>query len=294
MMRGVIGVTMLALAWAGLAAEGVNLPAAVRIPAGVNAGKDPDFGDYSLTAEEPFHMDATEVTWSLWREVRDWAVTNGYNDLTGVGAGKADDHPVQGVNWFDSVKWCNARSEKEGLGPCYLVGGVVCRQSGGAPDCSFSASGYRLPTHIEWEYAARGGQVGKRYPWGDTISQKQANYFSHAGDTNDVSATRGHHADYAKAAMPYTSPVASFEPNGFGLYDMAGNVWEWCADWFDPTWYQRSPDTDPRGPATGRARVMRGGSYLCHESYCRRYRVDARSGNSPDSSAGNIGFRIVV
>ena len=98
MMRGVMCVTIAALAWAGWAAEGAGRPAAVRIPAGTNEGKDPDFGDYALTVEEPFHMDATEVTWAHWREVRDWAVTNGYDDLAGVGAGKADDHPVQGVN----------------------------------------------------------------------------------------------------------------------------------------------------------------------------------------------------
>lgn len=273
MMRGVMCVMMLALAWNGLAAGSVERPVSVRIPAGVNTGKDPDFGDYSLTVEEPFHMDATEVTWALWRDVRDWAVTNGYEDLAGVGSGKADDHPVQGVNWVDSVKWCNARSEKEGLGPCYHVGGVVCRRSGGAPDCSVSASGYRLPTHVEWEYAARGGLTGKRYPWGDTISQKQANYYSHAGDTNDMSATRGHHPEYAKTTMPYTSPVATFEPNGFGLYDVAGNVWEWC-------WAPK-----------GASRTFRGGSWDADGGGVRCGYRSENSGNGEKSVFG--GFRCV-
>ena len=91
-----------------------------------------------------------------------------------------------------------------------------------------------------------------------------------------------------------TCPVGSFAPNDFGLFQMTGNVWEWCADWFAPNYYQNSPHVAPSGPAQGEARVMRGGSYLCHESYCWRYRVDARSSNTADSSAGNVGFRVAA
>lgn len=200
----------------------------VRISAGVNTGTDPDYGTYTLTVTDPFHMDKSEVTWRLWREVRDWAVTNGYEDLAGAGAGKADDHPVQRVSWYECVKWCNARSEKEGLAPCYTVGGAVCRAGGGSPDCSFASSGYRLPTSTEWEFAARGGLSGQRFPWGDAITHAQANYYSREGDANDTSPTRGYHPEYCREAMPYTSPAGAFEANGYGLYDMAGNVWEWC------------------------------------------------------------------
>ena len=91
-----------------------------------------------------------------------------------------------------------------------------------------------------------------------------------------------------------TCPVASYPANGFGLREVTGNVWEWCHDWFAPGFYARSPRRDPAGPPGGQARVMRGGSYLCHDSYCWRYRVDARSANTPDSTAGNIGFRVAA
>lgn len=166
------------------------------------------------------------------------------------------DHPVVHVSWLDAVAYCRW-------------------------------SGTRLPTEAEWEHAARGGLVGAAFPWGDQLEP---------GGVHRMNVWQGRFPHENTAADGYvgTAPVDAYEPNGYGLWNMCGNVWEWCADWFDPTYYERSPVEAPTGPATGTARVMRGGSYLCHDSYCRRYRVDARSSNGPDSSTGNLGFRVAA
>ncbi|QDP39183.1 formylglycine-generating enzyme family protein [Radiobacillus deserti] len=165
------------------------------------------------------------------------------------------DHPVIQVSWNDAVAFCKWASK-------------------------------RLPTEAEWEYAARGGLEQKLFPWGDELTPNGEHYCNiWQGEFPNLNTEEDGYLG--------TAPAKSFPENGYGLFNVAGNVWEWCSDWFT-----RTPDTsqhvNPTGPDTGQSKVMRGGSYLCHRSYCNRYRVAARSSNTIDSATGNLGFRCVV
>jgi formylglycine-generating enzyme required for sulfatase activity len=168
---------------------------------------------------------------------------------------KRMDHPVVHVSWNDAMAYCQW-------------------------------SGKRLPTEAVWEYAARGGLVQKKFPWGDELTP---------GGAHRCNIWQGHFPDYNSLEDGYlgTAPAKSFKPNDFGLYNMSGNVWEWCNDWFSPDFHQRDTRINPQGPSEGNAKVIRGGSFLCHHSYCNRYRVAARTSNTPDSSSSNTGFRCV-
>lgn len=187
-----------------------------------------------------------------WREVEgaDWAHPEGPESSW---EGRPD-HPVVHVSWHDALAFC-------------------------------AWSGTRLPTEAEWEYAARGGLAGCRFPWGEDLEpsgEHRMNVFQGSFPFENTSAD-----GYAG-----TAPVTAFAPNGYGLRNVTGNVWEWTADRFDRNYYADSPRADPRAEGDEGPVVMRGGSYLCHASYCNRYRVDARSSTAPDGSTGNLGFRV--
>jgi formylglycine-generating enzyme required for sulfatase activity len=286
-------------------ALGTNSPAPdgmALIPAGsftMGNCMDPSEGDSSelplhTVSVSAFYMDQYLVTKSLWDTVYQWAIAHGYSFDHG-GSGTASTHPVQDIDWYDSVKWCNARSEKEGKVPAYYTdAGLSVRYRTGHVEPYVNwGSGYRLPTEAEWEKAARGGASGQRFPWGNTISWSQANYYSWGlGNPHypyDVNPTSGYNPAWTSGGPPYTTPVGTFAANGYGLYDMAGNVYQYCWDWGG--WYSSGSQTDPRGPATGSSRGARGGSWVNYANGCR---AACRYGEGSTFSVGYIGFRTAL
>lgn len=275
------------------------IPGFVQIPDGAftmghDTGNPYDEAAPVTASLSAFLIGTHEVTLAEWDAVRTVALGSGY-DLP-AGSGKSADHPVHGVSWHDIVKWCNARSQRDGLTPCYRVGGAIY-QAGDADEitCDWNADGYRLPTESEWEKAARGGVEGADYPWGGaTISHAQANYYAYGSDYGSQSGDAEYHPDYNDGIFPYTSPVGSFPANGYGLFDMAGNVYERCWDFYADGYYV-DPAFNPHGPdhgddEYGGDRIIRGGSW---NGDARGANVWARASSSVDAANPHTGFRLV-
>ena len=229
----------------------------VRVPAGFfemgshpgEHGRSPDERNHPVTLTRPFDLGRTPVTQAAY------VVVTGVRPSLYAG----EHRPVDQVSWFDAVAFCNSLSVREGLTPAYRVEGRGVTWDRDAP-------GFRLPTEAEWEYAARAGGRG---PFAGDLSLDQVGWWRRDGNAG-------------------TSEVARLRPNAWGLYDMTGNVWEWCWDVFAP--FPDGPATDPAGPPSGTFRLNRGGSW--GETEPRLLRVAARDGNGPDAKQSNLGFRI--
>lgn len=249
---------------------------------------------------KPFFLDICAVTntqFSAFVEARNYvteAEKFGWSYVFHKEVSAENRHKVQGVaggtEWWLGVEGANwKRPEGEGSNIRKRMEHPVVHVSWHDALAFSMWAGKRLPTEAEWEYAARGGLEQKLYPWGDELTPKD----KRNRPTHFCNIWQGKFPDFNSAADGFsgTAPAKSFAPNGFGLYQMSGNVWEWCSDWFSPDFHATGPRENPSGPPTGQNKIIKGGSYLCHVSYCNRYRVAARTANTPDSASTHCGFR---
>jgi formylglycine-generating enzyme required for sulfatase activity len=231
---------------------------------------------------DAFYMDKYEVTQGFYQRMmgenpnatRRKSKREESRTLDSVSIG--DTFPVTRVTWYDAVRFCNARSLQEGLKPCYDEKTWVC---------DFSQNGYRLPTDAEWEYACRAGAT-TRYYYGDdaSILGDYANYWPDAEACHEAMADTG----VWNKPFPKLIPVGQKKPNNWVLYDMLGNVKEWCNDWYSRDYYQKSSTQNPRGPVLGKSKVSRGGCYRDQDVVCA-----FRSGGDPNNAYATRGFRCV-
>jgi formylglycine-generating enzyme required for sulfatase activity len=236
-----------------------NVGKLVPIPAGTFTMGQSDIAiatPHSVTLSA-FYMSEYELTQAQYKAVMDGANPSHF---------KEDNLPVETVTWYDAIEFCNMLSEAESLTPAYHIGGNTNPDTWtSAVKCNWSANGYRLPTEAEWEYACRAG-TPTAYSTGNTITTSQANFNSST-----------------------TTVVGTYPANAYGLYDMPGNVWEWCWDWYDN--YESGAQTDPTGASSGAGRVIRGGSWFFNS--VEGLRSAARSYYNPSSGSDYIGFRLV-
>jgi formylglycine-generating enzyme required for sulfatase activity len=241
---------------AELVSNGVLVPPNMVL---VNGGTLPQGSELAGQQVETFQIGKYEVTWDEWQTVRDWAVKNGYGDLAGVGSGAGDNHPVESVSWYDVVKWCNAKSEKEGLTPVYQANGATFKSGQIEPTINSAANGYRLPTDAEWEWAARGGVLSQGYTY---------------SGSNDVDAV----AWYIYNSGSTTHEIGTKASNELGIFDMSGNVWELVFDAYD-----------------GSLRRLRGTGFGNHEDSATVANRDGRVNSDYryyEGGRNGVGFRL--
>jgi uncharacterized repeat protein (TIGR02543 family) len=284
------------------AIEGFSLIPAGAFTMGNSVAEDTDITDAPTrtVALDAYYIGKYEVTKAEWDEVRTWAVSNGYTDLATGGANNSlygedsTNFPIRDVSWYDVVKWCNARSEKEGVTPIYYTDTTqtTIYKTGNIDitnaQVKWGANGYRLPTEAEWEKAARGGLNAKRFPLGDIISFEVSNYLSLGGLNYDAAFMSGYRPPSQDVGWPYIWRVGSFGANSFGLHEMAGNLSEWCWDWYGV--YVLGSQADPYGATYGTSRILRGGSWDADARYCR---VANRNSDAPSNSSFSTGFRVI-
>ena len=252
----------------------------ILVPSGnfIMGEKDNNFSDEKpehVVTVKSFYMDETPITYKNFAKyVADGGNKTRYWQYESY---NMEENPISGINWYQAVDYCNWRSEKENLTPAYKISNKLDAWGYQLWELDTSSNGYRLPTEAEFEYAARGGLEGKKFPWGDEFNPKFANYDDERG------LMKG---DWWRLAKVKDTPA-----NNYGLYGMSGNVWQWTNDWYDKNYYATSNKDNPKGPDTGRTKVMRGGSWgSISPDYLR---VSKRSAMAPSNYNYDVGFRCV-